>query len=229
MNLDMVIKKKLFKFCACGSGLLLLGFVCLYACVWIADPSSVETPSGQSDWRSISVGRWKILTAHSLQASREKDRPGMLTYLEDGGTNVHFSLQKSDLENVTGCYLVVHNQNEPYELNMMFGFADNSPKTNKTGFSRLGVQYCSVHSLKMFGCASNDQTSATEVLGYKTLFTKISHTVDKSQDFWTLMINLWYPIIICAVLPSIFGANKLFAKMRWASGIEQQRREGAMD
>lgn len=214
MNLEMVIKKKLFKLCAYGSGLLLLGFACLYAYVWIADPSSAETPSGQSDWRSISVGHWKILIAHSLQASREKDRPGMLTYLEDGGTNVHFSLQKSDVRGRTGCYLIVHNQNEPYELNMSFAFVGDSQKTNEIGFSRFGVQYSSIRSLKMLGCASNDQTTVTEMLGYKTLFAKISHTVDKPQDFWTLMINLWYPIIICAVLPSIFAANKLFAKVR---------------
>lgn len=167
-----------------------------------------------SDWRSVSVGQWKITIAHGLQPSHEKGRPGMLDYLEDGGTNVHVSLQKSDMEDLAGCYLVVHNQNQPYELNMMFPFTEIGSGTNEASFSGLGIQYHSHGSLKMLGCASNDQTRITEVLGYKTLFVKISHTVDRPQDFWTLMINLWYPIINCAVLPSIFGANKLFAKLR---------------
>ena len=43
-------------------------------------------------------------------------------------------------------------------------------------------------------------------------FIHIIHSVEKDKNWWTLMISLWYPIVIFGILPSIFIAKKLRAK-----------------
>ena len=42
-------------------------------------------------------------------------------------------------------------------------------------------------------------------------FDHIKHTVEKDQNWWTLMISFWYPIIIFSILPIVFVARKLYA------------------
>jgi hypothetical protein len=42
-------------------------------------------------------------------------------------------------------------------------------------------------------------------------FRHIKHTIEKDKDWWTLMISLWYPIIIFGILPSVFVAKKFCA------------------
>jgi hypothetical protein len=44
---------------------------------------------------------------------------------------------------------------------------------------------------------------------YGIYFRTIKHAVKKDWDQWTLMISLWYPIILFGILPAIFAVKKL--------------------
>ena len=167
-------------------------------------------PDSTGDWSSVSIGHGTISIAHSRQPSREKNRPGMLIYPEDGVGNLHLTVEKSDMEDMHGCYLIVLNQNMPYQLNFSFAFADNDKITNEAHFAGYGITFDSgTHSAQMLGCADNDRTSQTIFMGYGIFFSNISHTVDKLHNWWTFMISLWYPVIIFAILPIVFVVKRL--------------------
>lgn len=44
--------------------------------------------------------------------------------------------------------------------------------------------------------------------GYGIYFRSIEHT-NKDQTWWTLMVSLWYPVIIFGILPGLFVVQKL--------------------
>jgi len=202
------MKNRLLVGCKYTSAILFFGIICVYLYVWIANPDPIETLSGP-DWRSVVIGRWKIGIAHSLQPSRDKNRPGMLTYLEDGGGNVHFALQRSDVREMSGCYFVVHNQNFPYELNTSLAFIDSDNPTNDIGFRRFGLEFGLTRYRRMLNCAETDRTSMMVLTGYGIFFSKISHTVDKVHNWWTFMISLWYPVVIFGILPAVYVVQKI--------------------
>ncbi|MBU6410189.1 MAG: hypothetical protein KGR98_07360 [Verrucomicrobia bacterium] len=221
------MRERLLVWFTFASAILLLGTIGVYCWVRMANPEPFETRSGQDDWCSISIGRGGIAIAHSLQPSRDKNHPGMFTYLYDGGNRVHFAIQKGYVRDMSGCYLVVYSQNFPYELNTSFAFAPNDRITNRVGFVHFGIKYGSgIHTGNMIGCADNDRTSATVFIGYGIFFSRIFHSVDKAQNWWTLMISLWYPIIIFAILPCVLVIKALRARLVSASG---QNRPGASE
>ena len=131
-------------------------------------------------------------------------------YPEDGGGNLHLTVEKSDMEDMHGCYLIVLNQNMPYQLNFSFAFDDKDKITNEAHFAAYGIKFSSgTHSARMLGCADDDRTSLIVFTGYGIFFSKISHTVDKFHNWWTFMISLWYPVIIFSILPAVWLVQKL--------------------
>jgi hypothetical protein len=180
--------------------------VLLYAYVQIANPF----PDSTGDWSSVSIGHGIISIAHSRQPSRENNRPGMIIYPEDGGGNLHLTVEKSDMEDMRGSYLIILNQNMPYQLNFSFAFDDKDKITNEAHFAAYGIKFSSgTHSARMLGCADDDRTSLVVFTGYGIIFSKISHTVDKFHNWWTFMISLWYPVIIFSILPAVWVVQKL--------------------
>jgi len=165
----------------------------LYVYTWIMDANS---------WKSfVTVGRSNPITATDYTSKK--------TYAVYPH-RVRIALEKNEVEDMRGCNLVFFNQDIPYELNAMFAFADGDKKISKAGLMRYGIQVGSwAHSARMLGCADNDRTSQTVFLGYGIYFSNIDHTVNKEQNWWTFFINLWYPIIIFGILPSIFVIKKL--------------------
>ena len=41
------------------------------------------------------------------------------------------------------------------------------------------------------------------------IYFRLIHFIDRKMIWWTLMVNLWYPIIMCGVLPAILVVQKL--------------------
>jgi hypothetical protein len=94
-----------------------------------------------------------------------------------------------------------------------FPFPSGDKITIQPRIFGYGIQFGSgTHSAKMVGCSENDLTSETYFIGYGIFFCDISHSLDKDKTWWTLMINLWYPIIIFAILPAILLVKKLRSK-----------------
>ncbi|HEY5297974.1 MAG TPA: hypothetical protein VIK59_08610 [Verrucomicrobiae bacterium] len=85
------MKNKLFRNCAFVSLVLFLGFVALYAFVWIADPFPRQIGMAE-DYCSLSIGHGKISIAHSWQHSTKTNGPTMGTVAEDGGGNLHITI-----------------------------------------------------------------------------------------------------------------------------------------
>jgi hypothetical protein len=45
--------------------------------------------------------------------------------------------------------------------------------------------------------------------GWGIYFRSIKHTIRTDWNQWTLMISLWYPIIIFGIMPTILGVRRL--------------------
>jgi hypothetical protein len=199
------MKNKLFRNCAYISAILFLAFVGLYTYILVFNPN----PSSDDDWRSVSIGHGTISTAHSRQISTDTNRPGMLIYPEDGGGNFHFTVAQGNRDQFSGCYLIFLNQNMPEDGFMRFATPGDS-MTNNTYFHGYGIDFGSgTHTASLFGFSKNDRESEMRFIGYGIYFSDTSHTVDKTHNWWTLMISLWYPIILFGILPAIFVINKL--------------------
>jgi hypothetical protein len=61
----------------------------------------------------------------------------------------------------------------------------------------------------MLGASDSNRTSETVFVGHGIYFWEMKHTVEKKWSWWTLMISLWYPIILFGILPAIFLVKKL--------------------
>lgn len=57
--------------------------------------------------------------------------------------------------------------------------------------------------------AGDNTVGETGFTGAGIYFRHIIHTVETDKNWWTLMISLWYPIIVFAVLPLVFVIKKL--------------------
>jgi hypothetical protein len=164
---------KLSRNCVSVSVVLFFGFIGLYVYVWVADPNPKESPS--LDWRSVSIGHWKITIAHSLVPSTRTNGPAMLTYPYDGGGNLHITITKD-----WGGRLILLNQCMPSEGVMLSGIGDD--KINVIGWRKCGIYY-----------------------------SYIIHTIEKDKNWWTLMISLWYPIIIFGIVPFACAIKRIYA------------------
>jgi hypothetical protein len=192
------MKKKIFRTCLYVSAVLFLGFIGLYVYVWVAPEIN-----GGWDWHSISIGHGKISIAHPAM-------PDPTKFWGDDGRNFHVSATKDVSSDMSGCYLVFFNQNIPFYGVRIFGFADGDKMIGKTGFRGYGMEFgSSIHTTNMFDCSTNDRASETIFLGYGILYFDLSHSIDKDKTWWTLMISLWYPIILFAILPAIFIIKKI--------------------
>jgi hypothetical protein len=144
------MKNKLFRNCAYVSGLLFLGFIGLYAYVWIEDPNP----------QSI-----RITIGSNIKPLNGTNGLSTGTFVFDGGGSLHFAVTKE-----WGGYLVFYNQNIPYSGSI---FRFSGDKTiNETGLTGCGIYY-----------------------------RHITHTLEKDKNWWTLMVSLWYPIIMSGILP----------------------------
>lgn len=73
-----------------------------------------------------------------------------------------------------------------------------------------------------FRFTGDNTTSGKGWSGYGIYFFHIIHTVDKENNWWTLMISLWYPIIFFAILPAIFVIRKIRNRLTKATTIEKR-------
>jgi hypothetical protein len=123
---------------------------------------------------------------------------------------VRVAVEKSNIDEMRGCHLLFFNQEKPYELNASFAFSRDDKPTNEIHFHFRRTIFLSVqHSTRMLGCAKDDQTGETLFISYGIFFWKMSHSVNQEQNWWTLFFNLWYPIILFGLLPTIFVVKKL--------------------
>ena len=208
------MKNKLFRNCVIISLVIFLGFVALYAFVWIANPNPNPNPKmgEDDDWRSVSIGHGKISIAHSWQHSTKTNGLAMGLNPEDGGGNFHITVAQGNREQFSGCYLIFLNQDMPEDGFMRFA-SPGDTITNNIYFHGYGIDFGSgKHTASLFGFSKNDRESGIRFIGYGIYFSDTSHTVDKGHNWWTLMISLWYPIILFGILPAIFAIKKLRKK-----------------
>ena len=197
------MKKKIFKICIYISTVLFLGFVSLYVYTWIVDASS---------WESFIT----VVHGDPVTATDYSSKKIYVIYHH----RVRIAIEKNQMKDMRGCNLVFFNQDMPYELNAMFAFSDGDKIIGKSGFKMFGISFGSgTHSTKMLGCAENDRTSQTVFLGCGIYFSDIDHTVNKEQNWWTVFVNLWYPIILFGILPAIFVVKK------WRDGKANSTRQ----
>ena len=194
------MKNKTFKICSYISTGLFFGFLSLYAYTLLASPNP---------WKSyITIGNSNPVVVI------DSDSPSKRT-LNLYPHIVHATVEKNDVEDMQGCHILFFNQNMPYELNASFAFTPNDKNISKFGFMNYGIKSGSwTHSTRMIGCATNDQTSEDIFLGYGIFFWKMSHTINQEQNWWTFFFSLWYPIVIFAILPTIFLIKKFVSKKR---------------
>lgn len=201
------MKNKLFRNCVYASTILFLGFIGLYVYVWFSDFNPDNSESGVG-WRSISIGHGAISIAHSNQNSTRTNGQAMFICPEDGGGNFHFTVAKDFSRDMGGCYLYFLNQNMPEEGMMRFATPGDT-LTNRT-FRGFGIDFGSEkHTASLLGFSNDDRESETHFMGYGIYFRDTNHTVDRKHNWWTLMISLWYPIILFGILPAIFLVKKL--------------------
>ena len=65
------------------------------------------------------------------------------------------------------------------------------------------------YSGSIVSMAGDKTVNVTGCDGWGIYFRSIKHTTRKDWDQWTLMISLWYPIILFGILPTIFVMKKL--------------------
>jgi len=94
---------------------------------------------------------------------------------------------------------------------------------NNIYFHRYGIEYGSgKHTKSLFGFSKDDRETETRFIGYGIYFRDTSHAIDKEHNWWTLMISLWYPIILFGILPAIFVIKKLHNRKSSASQKRNQ-------
>ena len=188
------MKRKLSKICVYASTILFLGFLSLYVYTLIANPNPWES--------RITVGNSNPVTV------TDPDSPSKRTYTFHPHI-IRIALEKREGD-MRGCNLIFFNQDMPYELNASFGFTRGDKPTNKIHFQFHEMVFGSIiHSTRMLGCTKDDQTKEILFMGYGIFFWDMNHTINKEQNWWTLMISLWYPIILFGILPAIFVVKKL--------------------
>jgi hypothetical protein len=142
------MKKNILSYLTRVSAIFFLGFLSLYAYVWIGNPNPHSNESG-IHWSHVSLGY-----------------------------NINIAVTK-----LWGGNLVFFNQSMPYTGSIISMAGDKS--VNEIGWD-----------------------------GWGTYFRHITHTLEKEKDWWTLMISLWYPIIIFGIPPSVFIAKKICRSIR---------------
>lgn len=134
------------------------------------------------------------------------------TYPPYDGDKIHFTSAK-DMGEMNGFQLCFFNQRMPFGGVRSFPFPGDDKITDIHGFKKLGILFgTGAHTTVMLDCAKNDQTSETHFRGYGIYYFDMSHSIDKDKTWWTLVISLWYPIILFSILPAIFVIKKVRAK-----------------
>jgi hypothetical protein len=171
----------------------LVGFVSLYVYAWIVN---------SNPWSS----NMTICHSNPVTVTNYPSKKTCFFYPH----RVRIALEKSGVHDMRGCNLVFFNQDVPYELNAMFLFDDGDETTNKVYCHGYGMMLSSIkHSVRMLDCANDDRTSVILCMVWGIYFCDINHTVNKERGWWTFLINLWYPIILFGILPTIFVVKKL--------------------
>ena len=189
------MKKKFLGICIHASTILFFGFLSLYAYTLTVSPSP---------WKSyITIGNSDPVMATDI------DSPSKKTHAFYPRV-VRIAVENSGVDEMRGCHLVFFNQDMPYELNASFAFTRGDKPTNKILFHFHRTVFLSVqHSAKMLGCAKDDKTGETLFISYGIFFWKMSHSINQEQNWWTFFFNIWYLIILFAILPAIFLTRKL--------------------
>lgn len=198
------MKKKTFTALACASTVLFIGFVCLYAYLWAVDFNPIQIDASGVHCSSITVRHAiPLITTNYPSKKVGANDPD----------SIYFTVANNDVEDMRGCYLYFFNQGVPYEYNVVFAPFVPSGLTNETHLNFFGYHFGSAqHIGKMLGTTDGDRERDTYMEGNGIYYTHMFHIVDKKWDWWTLMISLWYPIIIFSILPAIFVVTKLRCK-----------------
>lgn len=64
----------------------------------------------------------------------------------------------------------------------------------------------------IYKLAGDNSVNETGLTSCGIYFRHITHTNEKGQNWWTLMVSLWYPIIIFGIFPCILIIRKLRAE-----------------
>jgi len=193
------MKRNIFVVLVYASAILCLGLIGLYVYLWIMNPRPQGSGSGMR-WSSIAIVHGNPIVTTNYPSKRVQ---------VDDPDSVYIAVAKNNADGMRDCYLYFFNQGVPYEYNFMFAPFVPKGLTNETRLNFIGFHFGSARHLgKMFGASDGNQTSEIQFIGHGIYFWEMKHTIEKQWNWWTLMISLWYPIILFGILPAFVLFNK---------------------